>query len=270
MNNIQKVIKYVAIVVAISLVVGIASSILTGMLAITGISTLIDIVNDNVQTTNYTKEYTNIKSIEIDVKSINLEVVQSTEIKANIVRIEGIDIPVDFTLEEENEELKISGSNVKNGSKLVIYLSNDFYNLDIDIGAGNIQIKDIKINNLDLNTGAAETYISNLMVISSADIDSGAGEIVFENCSIANLDMDAGIGNVEYNGSLTGTNTVNCGVGNIEINLSKTNGTYKITAEKAIGELNVNGNKLSGMQTIGEGSNLLKISGGIGNINVTY
>lgn len=267
MNNSQKVIKYVAIAVAIFLTVTIISTILTGLFAIFGISSIIDIANNNVETMDYTKEYVDIYSIEMDIAAVELEIEKAD---TNTLKIEGTSIPVDYKFKENEGVLKINNKKVSKDSKLVIYIPSNMNELDIDVGAGKIQMENIQVQELSLDTGAAVANIKNLIVTSNAKIDAGVGNITIEKSDISNLDFEAGIGNVEYDGYLRGTNTVNCGVGNIDIDLEGTVTLYKIIAEKGIGEIKVNGTKLSSNQTIGEGSNILKISGGIGSIEVTY
>jgi len=223
------------------------------------------VVNNNVETMDYTKEYTNIHSIDVDVASVELEIQLSDKLK-----IEGTDIPSDYKFEEQNGVLKIKNKKVSQNSKLVMYIPSNIQKLDIDIGAGKIQMQDIMVNRLNLDTGAAIANIENVIVLSAAEIDAGIGEIKIQNSDISNLDMDAGVGNVKYDGYLRETSKIDCGVGNIDINLKGTGEIYKIIAERGVGELKINGNKLSGTQTIGNGSNILKISGGIGSLSVTY
>jgi len=265
MNNAQKVIKYVAIAVAISLVVAIVGSILTGILAISGISAVIDVANNNVETMSYTKEYENVNSIEIDVSAIDLEI-----LPANKLNVSGTEIPVDYKFEEENGTLKIKGKKVKTEAKLIICVPNNMVELDLDIGAGKIEIEDITVQKFNLDTGAADTKIENLIVTSKAEIDAGVGEITIKNSDLSNLDLDAGVGNIEYNGYLRGMCTVNCGVGSVDINLIGGEAMYNIIAERGIGELRINDAKLSGTQTIGNGSNIIKLSGGVGSLKITY
>lgn len=270
MNNAQKVIKYVAIAVAVCLTVSIITGILTAVGAIFGVSALIDVANGTMETMDYTKEYTNISNLEIDVSAINLEILPSADTSSNVLKVIGTEIPTDYKFEQENNKLEIKGKKVSSNAKLVIYLPTTVGDLDIDVGAGDIQIKDISVQELALNTGATETNIQNLTVMSSAEIDAGTGEIVIDNSNITNLDIDAGVGNLEYTGYLQGTSDIDCGVGNVELNLKGTETMYKITAEKGIGELKINGNKLSGTQTVGSGTNIVELSGGIGSLAITY
>ena len=251
--------------IAVFLAVGIIASILTGIFAIFGISSLIDVLNNNVETMNYTKEYQSINSIIIDIAAAEMDIRS-----AEVLKIEGTNIPVDYKFKEDDGVLKISNKKVSQDSKLVIYIPNNMNKLQLDIGAGKIQMEDIRIKQLDLDTGAANTEITNLIVTSDLDIDMGVGDILIENSDVTNLDLDAGVGSVEYDGYLRGTNNINCGVGNLDINLQGTQTMYKIMAERGIGELKINGTRLSGNQTIGEGSNVIKISGGIGSLSITY
>jgi len=265
MNNAQKVIKYVAIAFAISLIVSIVGAIFTGVFAFLGVSTVIDVVSDNVEVMDYAKEYIDIYSIELDISTADLEIIQSNNLK-----IEGTAIPTDYEFKEENGELKIKNKKVARNAKLVMYLPAEVKELDIDIGAGKIQIEDLTIQEISLDTGASTADINKLIVTSKMDIDAGVGDIVITESDISNLDMDAGVGNVQYTGFLRGVSELNCGIGNIELSLYGTEAMYKLTAEKGIGELKVNDTKLSGTQTLGNGSNIVKLSGGIGSLKVTY
>lgn len=270
MNNAQKVIKYVAIVIAVCLTISIITGILTTVGAIFGISTLIDIANGVVETKNYTNEYANIQSLEIDASAMSLEIIPVDESEVSILKIRATDVPTDYRFEQENDKLEIKGKKVASDAKLVIYLPSTVKNLDIDIGAGDIQIKDISIDSFNLDTGATQTNIQSLTVTSNAEIDAGTGEIVISDSNISNLDIDAGVGNLEYTGYLNGASDIDCGVGNIELNLKGTESMYKIIAERGIGELKINGNKVSGTQTVGSGNAIVKLSGGIGSLSITY
>ena len=270
MNNVSKIIKYIAIAFAIFLIAGIATSIITVMATFYGISSLIDTANNSVEVESFTKEYENIYDIEIDVSSINLEIVSIDEADTNMLKILGTDIPTEYKFEQENGILKIKGKKIKQNSKLVMYVPATFKDLDIDIGAGNILIDNITIQKFNLDTGATNTNIKQLTVSSDADIDAGAGDITIENSNITNLDMDSGVGKLEYTGYLTGINNIDCGVGNLELNLQGTESIYKITAQKGVGDLKINGNKLGGTQTVGSGTNIVNISGGVGSLDINY
>lgn len=264
MNRAQKIVKYIAIVLAISLIVSIVGSILTGIFAFLGISTAIDILGSSVETIDYMKEYTNINSIEIEVQSVNLEIVSG-----DILKVEG-NIPASYKFKEENGALEIDGKSIKGTGDITIYIPEEVSNLSLETGAGDIQIKDVSIKTLDLETGASKTNIDNVIVTNNAKIETGVGETTITNTDISNLDMDAGVGNVEYNGYLRDTSNINCGVGNIELTLLGTEELYTLTTERGIGNLNVNGKNYSGIQTFGNGINKVKLSGGIGNLSVVY
>ena len=265
MNNAQKTIKYVAIAFAIFLIITIISGIITSILTVLGVSHVINVVNGNVETMNYTKEYTNIYSIEMDIAAAEIEIKSGDTLK-----IDATDIPVDYTFEVKDGILSIENKKASNNAKLVIYVPNNMKKLDIDIGAGKVYVDSVTVENLDLEVGAVTTDIKELVVMANAKIDAGVGNISINDSDISNLDINSGVGKVRYNGYLRGTNSVECVVGSMSINLSGTEEMYKITAGKAVGELSVNGTSLKGTQTIGEGPNQIKISGGIGSINITY
>lgn len=265
MNRAQRIIKYAAIALAISLIISIVTGILTVVFTALGISYIVEIGENSIETMNVSQEYVNIHEIDLEVAASSIEI-----IKADSLKVEGTNIPKDYDFTEKNGKLEIKGKKIKSGAKIVIYMPSEINSLDIEVGAGNITIKDITLQEIRLDTGAAKTDITGLIVTTKADINTGVGETNIIDSDITNLDMDTGIGSVELNGYLKGASDIDCGVGNLDIDLLGTEAFYRIIAERGIGNLVINGTKVSGEQNIGTGNNILKISGGIGNLDISY
>jgi hypothetical protein len=60
------------------------------------------------------------------------------------------------------------------------------------------------------------------------------------------------------------------GVGETNITLIGTKEDYKLELEKGLGNISVEGKELSEDSSIGNGSNIVEINGGIGSIHVRF
>lgn len=270
MSGIQKIIKYCAIALALSLIFGIFISI---MRVFTFFSTEPTFnVNDtntkdsNLITTNIKNNY---NEIEIDIKTANLIIEEGTEFKIETDN-------KNINIKQKREELKITERKhnwlTDDESKLIIYLPIDtiFEEVTIETGAGTVDIKDLYTKDLTLDLGAGKVMVDNLNALNETEIDGGAGEIKINNSIINNLDLDMGVGKLTLTSKLTGNNEINSGVGEVNLSLTDAADNYKIKVEKGIGNIKINGDKVNNDTYYGIGSNLIEINGGIGNININF
>ena len=267
MSTAQKIIKYCAIAFACFLIYMILSSIMFG------ISSLLNIFDDDTNTTNNLEE-TIIKEeksiIDVEIASSELKICEGDS----------------FKVETNNKYIQIKESNKKlyikekkhnifsnnNKSSIIIYIPKDlvFDSISIESGAGKIDISSLITKELDLNLGAGNVNIDNLFVESEAEIDGGAGKLTIENGTINNLDLDMGVGAVNIKSKLTGNNNIDAGVGEIILNLIGTKDDYKIITDKGIGNIKVDNEDIKENTYYGNGSTIIDIDGGVGNITVNY
>lgn len=269
MIKLQKIIKYVAIGFAIFLIVNIIS------LTAYGIISIGNIFNNNENNT-ITEGFKNIKTknkvgkLEIETKGVGITIKKADK----------------FKIETDNKNIKTKESNNKlliiednnnwfnktDYTELIIYVPNDyqFDEVSINNGAGEIQIDTLKTKTLNLELGAGQVNIDNLLVSEAADIEGGVGEINITSSSIKNLDLGLGLGKVALNSSLYGFNEIDGGMGELIINLIGTENDYQIKANKGLGKITLNEEKIQSDISYGNGNNLIDISGGIGNISINY
>lgn len=261
MNGIQKVIKYGAVALSIFIIVNIFSFVL----AI--VSSIMDFDTDE-NLVNFNQVYENVNDIKIDISTAKLNIKYGDSFK-----VDAINVNDKFTAKVSNGTLKIKEkrnffSHGENKSEITIYIPSINLDLiDIDAGAGTILIENINVTKFDLDQGAGTITINNSN-FRKADIDGGAGEFKILSSTINNLDLDAGVGKVDIQAILTGKNKIDCGVGEVNINLLGNSDDYKIKTSKGLGSININGESQNNDSTYGNGSNLIEIDGGIGNINI--
>lgn len=118
--------------------------------------------------------------------------------------------------------------------------------------------------------GAGEFRIGNLQVSNFAQMEGGAGEITIEDGSIHNLSMNLGAGEVDVTAAITGDSKINAGVGELDLRLLGSTNDYSATITKGFGKCVVKGFTYCNGNTYGDGPNLLKVSGGVGEVSVIF
>lgn len=266
MSGAQKIIKYLAIAFAILLIFNIISGIMYGIISFTNIFNN----NEIQQEIEELSINENIQIIDIEVSSINIIIKEGENFKAETNN-------KNITYKQVNNKLSISEKNhnwftKNNTTDLIIYIPSNhlFENVSIENGAGKIEIENINTQKLDLDLGAGKVDINKLTVLDKTKIEGGAGEIIISNANINNLDLDSGVGRLSLTSQLTGNNEINAGVGEIELNLIGNEADYKIKVEEGLGTTKLNGNNINDKTYYGTGSNIVDIEGGIGSININY
>ena len=232
MTNIQKIIKYLAIALGLSLAFSIVFSVINIFISIANIGGKENKLEDLKELT--TKEVLNL---DIEVNSANIVITEGTTFK---IETDSKNIKV----KEENNSaiIKEKGfSWFNNDSKLIITVPSThiFETIDIDAGAGNLNFYQLITRKLNLDLGAGAVTIESLTVSSDASIDGGAGKVVIKNGNINNLDLDMGVGELNLTSKITGTSQISAGVGALNINLIGDKEEYRIKSSKGIGTFKI-------------------------------
>lgn len=254
MNTTQKVIKTFAICLAALIILSI----------INGVAHLVTSAFSFNNDVNINETYnSDINNIKIDVGTTNMVIKYG-----DTFSITAENVSKEFKIKEEGNTLVIKEKNItifgnKKSSHTTITIPNDLNNLSIDIGAGKLELSDITSNNFSLNQGAGKVVITNL-ISNNTTIDGGTGELHITSSKLQNLDLDLGAGKCYYNGILLGNNKIDQGVGELILDLYRED--YTIKASKGLGSITINGESYSKDVTVGEGTNIIDIDGGVGSI----
>ena len=269
MTTTQKIIKYLAIAFALFLVISIFSIIF-------GLSReIISSINNDKKDSKLLEEYTtisnnvnNIESFKIDISNDDIEIKEGEkfEVKTN---------DPDVKFYHENSKVKIKTDktfswHLSNSSRgtIIIYLPNEFNisELDLNLGAGKIDIDKIFVETLLMDLGAGTMTAKEINVYEKATIIGGAGNINIYSGTINNLNLKLGAGNASIESDLTGSNTLTTGVGKLNLGLSRSKDNYKFDISKGLGNIILNDFDVSEDILIGDGETKIKISGAVGNI----
>ena len=184
MNESQKIIKYGAIALAIFLIVSIVSSLLFILANIFNYSYPVN--SNELYDTNISN---NIEKIDIELSTSKLNIESSSK----------------FSIETNSKNIKINDSRGKLeiketgwfnniGNEVTIYIPDSmiFREVDIESGSGNLNINKLKTDILELDLGAGSINIDNLVVNNKTDIDTGAGSVIINSSVLNNLDLHLG------------------------------------------------------------------------------
>lgn len=261
MTAFQRVIKYLAIALAIFIIFSIFSVIgelgsgIFGFLLNRTNTTIVDTININNA----------INTIDIDLKYANLDIKKSDVFKVEISNKK-------INVEESDNKLTIKDNSKKfisNTKETVILYLPDYVLNDtiINTGAGDLNIEYLITNNLNLDLGVGKTIIDYIEATKST-IKTGVGTLIINDAKLNNSDIDIGIGKSIIRGILTGDNTIDAGVGETTLELVGNKNDYKIKFNKGIGNIKYNNENVANNSTIGDGNTTISIDGGIGNFIV--
>ncbi len=271
MSGIQKVIKYSALAFAVSLIVMIISAILFGINSAYNVfistdnneSNNKDIVDLNVPI----KDIFNLE-IDLDVTNLTIKEGESLKVETNNKYIKTNQNGNILSIKEKDKNLFASD----NGGELIIYVPKDyiFNKVEIDMGAGKLNIHDLTSRELELDLGAGKSIINNLDVLNSATLDGGVGSIDIIGGVINNMKLEVGVGNINLDSIITGSSYINAGVGKLYLNILDSFDNYRVSINKGLGSAELNGSKMEDNVVYGTGYNIINIDGGIGSISVKF
>lgn len=233
MTEIQKIIKYCALALAIFLIFIIVTTI-----ANVGYNILekTDLINDsnskllknNIVISNNESE---IREIDIDIKSSNI-ILKTAE---------------NFKVETNNKDIKYSYED------------------------GKVLIKQNNVNKWYFNKNNNSKlifYISSEMSLEKVNLNNNVGDVKIDFEKISNLNIDLDVGDIFVKSMLSGKNTIKSNIGDINLELSLKQENYKFEFDKDIGEVKLNNNKIKRDTITGNSNNNLKIKTNIGDIKI--
>ena len=269
MTSGQKIIKYIAIAIAIFLIINIIGIILT---IFAGLGIFFNVKEAITNTENFEEvidnypieEITNL-DIEINYSKLEIKNGDTFKIECNNEKI--------YTEKKGNKiEIKEKNNwfNKQETSNITIYIPENkiFERTEIEAGAGEINIDKLQTNNLTFSIGAGKVQINELEVFEKAEIEGGAGKADIISGELHNLDLEMGLGELNLTTKLIGNSVIEQGIGKLSINLTDNIENYKIRTSKGLGSITIDGNEAQDGNTYGNGENNIRIEGGMGAIEI--
>ena len=268
MTSVQKVIKQLAMALAILLSVSIIGGILAGL---TGLSRILSGGNEEVVGDRQ------IYPIGGAVSSLSLTL---SGAKLKIQTADAFSVESNhkyLSVGVENGQLRISETKQpfsfsSGGVTVVLNIPEGFVfdEATVETGAGRVEIDALSADRLRLSLGAGEATIHRLTAHSRAEIEGGAGKLTVDGGRLRNLNLDMGVGALSLTGRLEGQSTLDYGMGETVLTLVGDRKEYCIAVDKGIGEARIDGESVSDGSVYGAGENRIDIDGGIGSLRIAF
>lgn len=267
MTIFQKLVKYFAIVLAFGIIAGMLAGVLKGAAILSKIS---DITTDDGIVEEIDTASAKVKKLRVNLFRTNLRIVEGDKFHAETDN-KDVTIRERFgTLVIEENSKSIIDSAPKTEVVLTVPKGFAFRKIDISTGAGDLSAEFLKAENIDFAFGAGKVSVDALYATDNIEIDGGAGKIEIRDGKTNNLDFDLGVGKLHYRAEITGNSEIDCGMGGVEIVLAGGEENYTVSLDKGIGSASLNGEIITDGITHGNGENKVDIDGGIGDIKVIF
>ena len=270
MTTLQKVIKYLAIAFAIFLIVTIFGGIIDAVGIFGGLFSDGEAVAEDIKSYSVSTEIRNL-DIEINAAELHIKEGKALLVESNLKNLK-VEEKDGYLTVTDPTKIKLAGSNLSEYAILTIYVPTDvtFKAVNISTGAGRLTVDTLSAEAIDFELGAGEVSLNALYATKSARIEGGAGRISISGGELNDLDMEMGIGELTLKSALTGSCQLDMGVGKSDITLIGSKDDYKIDIDKGLGSISVDGAKISDFGSSGNGTNQVKINGGIGAIDIEF
>lgn len=264
MTAFQRIIKYLAIGLAIFICITLFSVIVEG--AKTLFESL-NIIKENEPKYNEVIDYNNEFSyLDINLKSSNL-IIKS----GNKFSVDTSDKSIKIYNEKNklkivDENKKIFVRRIKNFIITIPYNYN-FEAVKIEAGAGKVDINGLNTDLLEMELGAGKTLLNNILS-NKTFIETGAGNVSISNSRLNDLNLELGVGKIDIIAEITGKSIIESGIGELNLSLNLPISEYNFELEKGIGQIKLNNEVIKNNTNIGEGYNRIRVEGGIGRIDI--
>ena len=261
MTGFQKFIKYAAIAFGIYLSITIVLVLLGVARGFVGASKndeFKDIVRDREEyhTEDITRNYENIKSLEVNVEETELIIRNGDTFK-----IEGTNIPDRMEIEQDGNKLKVSDEEVSSSFSdenmvVTIYIPEDVKldNIDLEINYVSADIQKLNTANLELDIYNNYCEIDEI-IADNMEFKNEEGNIDIYDAEIGRLLFDSESGVEDVSLDITGNAEINLEYSYTDMNLIGTQEDYQINTKNQSGNIYIDGTTItSNSETLGSGN----------------
>lgn len=281
MSPTQRTIKYMAMGLGLLLALGIISGILSAVVGVAGFFSGAQGSEQQV-TTQIVRDFEDITSLDVSHAAGKLEIKNGEAFRVEAFNVDEGRFTCqrrdDGTLYFQDESIYHAfnifnwnfGGNATPSIVITLPADTRLAYASIHLGAGETQVEQLICDELKLECGAG-SFRADRMAADKVDISGGVGEIRIENMDFKDMTAKTGVGEVRLSGRLTGDNRVECGVGELRLNLADARSAYAISAKSGLGDIRIDGEKISGeLGDSADAPNRLRLQGGVGAIRVQF
>lgn len=174
--------------------------------------------------TSYTIPLAEVKSLDIKVGAGELELFTKKDLTDTVeIEVKGVG---ECTYEIEDGVLNLDGFNQLIGNsgvlgEITVYIPKNttFEEVDIEVGAGTVELTDVNAREIDAFVGAGEMVIE-CMDVQMFSAKIGAGSLQTEQITTADAELEVSMGECIFEGTINGNLEAECNMGDLELYLT--------------------------------------------------
>lgn len=135
------------------------------------------------------------------------------------------------------------------GHKIILYVPSDYHfeGVDIEMGAGLLEVNGIMTEDIHLEVGAGSIEVDFLQA-KQCNVEVGMGEIVVNDMQIGDvLDTEVGMGSLIMEGTVQGDLTADCSMGAIQMEIAGNENDFNYEIGAAMGTVSIGREEYSGL-----------------------
>lgn len=212
-----------------------------------------------------------------DIDGVDLDIIQESSRDVKLLSVQGAGI--EYGVDDGRLIIcsKYGNGWFSQGGKIVLSVPEDMYweDVDIEFGAGELDMEGICANKIALKVGAGEASVERVEA-GEMKISVGAGEVDAEKMKIyGDIAVSVGYGAVDFSGTVDGSLDFSCGMGNIEFEGKKgIYDDYNYDISCAAGNVEIDNFRFSGLafeRYIDNHSHKeINVDCGMGNVSVSF
>lgn len=144
---------------------------------------------------------------------------------------------------------------------------------EVDLGAGQMVMDDLKVQKLVLDLGAGQVTAKNLQA-DQLRVSVGVGEVALTEAQLKDVQIEVGAGNCEINGAITGNVEAGCAMGNLTFELTGKETDFNYDIQCVSGNVVVGEKEYSGLaqeQSINNNATkTMEVECAMGNVEILF
>lgn len=123
---------------------------------------------------------------------------------------------------------------------------------------------------VEITAGAGKVTVDGLVANREVDIEGGAGEIDIRGSQFTDLDLELGVGKITLEAAILGDSSINFGVGEADVTLLGSAADYTVRMDKGIGSAKLDGVEMQNGVKYGTGAANVDMDGGVGSVTLRF
>lgn len=192
-----------------------------------------------------------IQNLDVDISEYYMEICTSQDGEFHVETANGSNLQCyvknnTLYLETPHHTHRTGDLLYEKGVRLYVPEGTVFSKVDVDFGAGALQMGNLTADKMDVDFGMGWISAQGNK-IGTLDISIGGGSAELRETQVDTLTVEVGMGSMEFDGSLQNKGDVECGMGSITMQLDGKDTDFNYDIESAMGSVTIGTREYGGL-----------------------